>query len=150
VATFRTAADQKRLQLRYSIDPAVPRLVLADPIALRQILTNLVGNAVKFTEAGEVRITIGAREVAADTVTLDVAVSDTGIGMAADVLERIFDEFTQGSYETAARYGGSGLGLAIVRKLLSLYDSRIQVRSEPGQGSTFSFSVRLPVPAAKD
>jgi signal transduction histidine kinase len=150
VSTFGAAADHKHLELRSSIDPAVPRMVIADPIALRQILTNLVGNAIKFTEAGAVTVTVEAREIAADSVTLAFAVADTGIGMAAAVLERIFDEFTQASYDTAARYGGTGLGLAIVRKLLALYDSRIHVVSEPGQGSTFSFSVRLPVPVAPE
>ena len=148
VSTFSTAADQKRLQLRCSIQPQAPRMVIADPIALRQILTNLVGNAIKFTETGGVTITVEATDVAADAVTLAVAVADTGIGMAPEVLDRIFDEFTQASYETAARFGGSGLGLAIARKLLALYDSRIRVVSAPGEGSTFSFSVRLPVPVA--
>jgi PAS domain S-box-containing protein len=147
VSTFSAAADAKHLQLRCSTDVLVPASVVGDPIALRQILTNLVGNAIKFTETGEVTITLRARDIAADAVTLDFAVADTGIGIPPDRLDRIFNEFTQASYETAARFGGTGLGLAISRKLLARYGSRVHVISAPGEGSTFSFSLRLPVPA---
>jgi PAS domain S-box-containing protein len=146
VATYRTAAEEKRLALRCTIEARVPAIVLGDRLALHQVLANLLGNAIKFTESGGVTIAVDARERAADAVTLDVAVTDTGIGIPADRLERIFDEFTQASYETAARFGGSGLGLAISRKLLALYGSRVHVVSTPGAGSTFSFSLRLPVP----
>jgi PAS domain S-box-containing protein len=146
IANFEATAREKGLQLRASVSDAVPALVVGDPVAIRQILTNLVGNAVKFTERGEVMLRVGARERAVDAVTLDVAVSDTGIGIAPDVVERIFNEFTQASYETAMRFGGTGLGLSITRKLLALYGSTVQVSSVPGQGSTFSFRLRLPVP----
>jgi PAS domain S-box-containing protein len=148
VSTFRTAADDRQLTLRCEIEDGVPDTVVADRIALGQILTNLVGNAIKFTESGSVTITVEAKDNSADAVTLRFAVADTGIGIPADRLERIFDEFTQASYETAARFGGSGLGLAISRKLLALYGSRVHVVSTVGEGSTFSFSVRLPVPPA--
>jgi hypothetical protein len=94
-----------------------------------------------------VTVTVRAREIAADAVTLDFAVADTGIGIPADRVDRIFNEFTQASYDTAARFGGSGLGLAIARKLLALYGSRVHVVSAPSEGSTFSFSLRLPVAA---
>jgi signal transduction histidine kinase len=150
VSTFSTSADAKQLELRCSMDEVLPPFVVGDPIALRQILTNLVGNAIKFTEAGGVTITLHAREIAADAVTLDFAVTDTGIGIPPDRLDRIFNEFTQASYETATRFGGSGLGLAISRKLLALYGSRVHVVSALGEGSTFSFSVRLPVPPTPD
>lgn len=146
VATYQTAAEQKRLTLSCAIDAQVPTMVVGDRIAVRQVVTNLVGNALKFTEFGGVTIAVEARDRAADAVTLHVAVTDTGIGIPADRLDRIFDEFTQASYETAARFGGTGLGLAISRKLLALYGSRMHVVSTPGEGSTFSFSVRLPVP----
>ena len=80
--------------------------------------------------------------------TLQVSISDTGIGIAAEEVDRIFNEFTQASYDTAMRYGGSGLGLAITRRLLALYGSTVRVTSAPGEGSTFSFAIRLPLPAA--
>jgi signal transduction histidine kinase len=149
-ATFRTTADQKGLQLRCSIDEALPAMVIGDAIALRQILTNLVGNAIKFTESGAVTIAVHGRDIAADAVTIDFAVADTGIGIPQDRLDGIFNEFTQASYETATRFGGSGLGLAISRKLLALYGSKVHVVSAVGKGSTFSFSLRLPVSPAAD
>jgi PAS domain S-box-containing protein len=148
VATFGAAADQKQLRLRCSVEGQLPPMVLGDPVALRQILTNLVGNAIKFTEAGGVTISLRVRDAAVDAVTLDFAVVDTGIGIPADRLDRIFNEFTQASYETATRFGGTGLGLAIARKLLALYGSRVHVASTPGEGSTFSFGIRLPVAPA--
>jgi len=147
ISTFDTAAREKKLQLRSSVHPDVPVAILGDPVAIRQILTNLVGNAVKFTSSGSVEIKVEPKELRTDAVTIAVAVSDTGIGIAPDQVERIFNEFTQASYETAMRFGGTGLGLTITRKLLALYGSSVHVASVPGQGSTFSFSLRLPVPA---
>ena len=145
ISTFQTAAREKGVMLRSSVEPGVPPFVIGDPVAIRQILTNLVGNAIKFTDRGSVALTVAAREVATDAVTLAIAVADTGIGMAPDVLDRIFNEFTQASYETAMRFGGTGLGLAITRKLLALYGTAVTVNSAPGEGSTFSFDLRLPV-----
>jgi PAS domain S-box-containing protein len=145
ISTFQTAAREKGVMLRSSVEPGVPPFVIGDPVAIRQILTNLVGNAIKFTDSGSVALTVAAREVATDAVTLAIAVADTGIGMAPDVLDRIFNEFTQASYETAMRFGGTGLGLAITRKLLALYGTAVTVKSAPGEGSTFSFDLRLPV-----
>jgi PAS domain S-box-containing protein len=148
LGTFDVHAREKGVALGSSVDDSVPAAVIGDPIAMRQVLTNLVGNAVKFTEAGSVDVAVSGRQGATDAVTLDVAVTDTGIGLAPDEVERIFNEFTQASYETAMRFGGSGLGLAITRKLLALYGSSIHVKSAPGVGSTFSFSLRLPLPAS--
>ena len=145
ISTFETAAREKGVMLRSSVDARVPSLVIGDPVAIRQVLTNLVGNAIKFTDSGSVALTVAARDVATDAVTLAIAVADTGIGMAPDVLDRIFNEFTQASYETAMRFGGTGLGLAITRKLLALYGTAVTVKSAPGEGSTFSFELRLPV-----
>jgi PAS domain S-box-containing protein len=146
VSVFDTAARAKGLQLRASCAEAVPPAVIGDPVAMRQVLSNLVGNAVKFTSTGSVAVTIDTKELSTDAVTLTVAVSDTGIGIAPDVIDRIFNEFTQGSYDTAMKFGGSGLGLTITRRLLALYGSTVHVRSAPGEGSTFSFDVRLPLP----
>ena len=147
VATFATAAQAKGLTIRSAIAEGLPATLLGDPVAMRQILTNLVANAVKFTDAGSVTLAIEVKQTGTDAVTLHVSVSDTGIGIAPEVIDRIFNEFTQASYETAMRFGGSGLGLTITRRLLALYGSTVDVRSAPGEGSTFSFTIRLPVPS---
>ncbi len=146
MATFQAAALERGLRLHADVDARMPALLIGDPVALRQVLTNLVGNAVKFTEHGSVALTVKTREVAADAVTLEFAVADTGIGIAPDVVDRIFNEFTQASYETVTKFGGSGLGLSITRKLLALYGSSVRVTSAPGEGSTFSFTLRLSRP----
>lgn len=150
VGTFQAAALARRLRLRADLDDRMPPLLIGDPVALRQILTNLVANAVKFTEQGSVALTVDVREIAADAATLEFAVADTGIGIAPDLVDRIFNEFTQASYDTVARYGGTGLGLSITRKLLALYGSSVRVVSAPGEGSTFSFNLRLSRPKAKE
>ena len=146
VATFSPTAEAKGLQLRCSVFDGVPATVLGDPVVLRQIVTNLVGNAIKFTQSGEVVVTVHAGETTTESVTLHFAVSDTGIGIPPDRLDRIFQAFTQASDETAGTFGGTGLGLAISRKLLALHGSEVHVVSTPGEGSTFSFSVRLMLP----
>ena len=149
IATFDTPAREKGLQLRSAIDERVPPEVVGDPVALRQILANLVGNAVKFTAAGSVSVSVATRHAATDSVTLDIAVADTGIGVPPDVADAIFNEFTQASYETALRFGGSGLGLTITRRLLGLYGSSVRVENTPGGGATFSFQIRLAIPAPR-
>jgi PAS domain S-box-containing protein len=146
VSTFDAAAREKGLAIRSAIAETVPPATIGDPVAIRQILTNLVGNAVKFTSAGSVTLTVGTRDIGTDAVTLLIAVSDTGIGIAPEVIDRIFNEFTQANYETAMRFGGTGLGLTITRRLLALYGSAVEVQSVPGEGSTFSFNLRLPLP----
>ena len=113
IATFGTAADAKGLTIRSAISDGLPATVLGDPVAMRQIVTNLVGNAVKFTQTGSVTVTIDVKEISTDAATLEMSVSDTGIGIAPDVIDRIFNEFTQASYETAVRFGGTGLGLTL-------------------------------------
>jgi len=147
VSTFETAAREKGLTVEAVVADTVPAAVVGDPVAIRQILNNLVGNAVKFTSTGSVTLTVETEEVRTDEVTLAVAVADTGIGIDPAMVDRIFNEFTQASYETAMRFGGTGLGLTITRRLLALYGSAVEVRSTPGQGSTFSFTLRLPLPA---
>ena len=147
-ATFRARATEKGLQLKCHVDDAVPPVVTGDPVAVRQVLANLIGNAIKFTETGEIAVSVTVKDAAVDAVTLAFVVSDTGIGIPADRLDKIFDEFTQGSYETAIKFGGTGLGLAIVRKLLALYGSQVRVESTLGEGTSFSFPLRLTVPAS--
>jgi PAS domain S-box-containing protein len=146
VATYKVAADEKRIRLVALIAPDIPAEVLGDQVAIGQILSNLVGNAIKFTERGAVTVTLQATELAADAVTLAVKVEDTGIGIPPERIDSIFDEFTQGSYETRALFGGTGLGLAIARKLLSLYNSEMRVTSTLGRGTTFWFALRLAIP----
>jgi PAS domain S-box-containing protein len=146
ISTYQGRAIEKGITVDARIAPNVPEQVVGDPVATRQILANLVANAVKFTERGAVTVTVDARDHSQGAVTLDVSVLDTGIGIPADAIGRIFDEFTQADSETALRFGGSGLGLAITRKLLALYDSTINVESRPGEGSRFFFSIRLQIP----
>ena len=135
-------AALKSLDLCIDVPPALPPL-LADPVALRQILLNLVGNAVKFTDRGEIRVSAGA---AAGGVA--VCVSDTGIGVPGEALPHIFDEFRQVSGGTTRRFGGAGLGLAIARKLAEQHGGHISVESEPGAGSTFTLFLPLTRPAS--
>jgi PAS domain S-box-containing protein len=146
VSTFEEAAREKGLDLRASIAGTVPAVLVGDPVALRQVLTNLLGNAIKFTSSGSITVTVDSKQAATDAVTLAFAVSDTGMGIPPEMIERIFQEFTQASYETAMRFGGTGLGLTITRRLLALYGSTVHIESVVGQGSTFSFELRLSLP----
>ena len=146
VSTFEPVARAKNVTVAAVVAADVPQTVIADPVAIRQVLTNLVANAVKFTAAGSVSVAISAREIGTDAATLVVAVSDTGIGIAREAIERIFDPFAQATHDTPVRFGGTGLGLTITRRLLALYGSTVQVRSTPGEGSTFSFTLRVPLP----
>ena len=139
LATLNVRAEQKGLALRVAVDEALPESVVGDPVKVGQILTNLVANAVKFTEKGSVAIAVRVRSITTDRVELDFSVADTGIGIPADRLHHIFDDFTQASYDVGATYGGSGLGLAIVRRLLALHGSRIAVESTLNRGTIFSF-----------
>jgi signal transduction histidine kinase/CheY-like chemotaxis protein/ligand-binding sensor domain-containing protein len=141
--TFLGAAQAKDLALSWHIAPEVPLLVQVDRDRLRQVLVNLVGNAVKFTERGAVTVTVTAQTEGA-RLLLHVAVRDTGIGIPADRQQDIFDAFCQADDSTSRRYGGSGLGLTISARLLQMMGSRLTVESEPGKGSTFRFTLRSP------
>jgi PAS domain S-box-containing protein len=138
----------KPVDLRVELDPALPDALVGDALRLRQVLVNLGGNAVKFTDAGEVVLRLAVVERRGDAVQLDVSVRDSGIGMEPQALERIFQDFGQADASTARRYGGTGLGLAISRHLVQLMGGELQVRSTPGQGSVFSFRLSLPVAEA--
>jgi CheY-like chemotaxis protein len=122
------------------IAPGVPERLIGDPLRLRQILTNLLGNAIKFTECGEILLEIEHSAISEDLVELRCSIADTGIGIPADKLEAIFRNFTQADSSTTRKYGGSGLGLAIAHRLVDLIGGRISVQSEPGKGSRFSFN----------
>jgi PAS domain S-box-containing protein len=141
--TLAPLAHAKGLELAYEIGSEVPDELVGDTGRLGQILLNLVGNAIKFTERGEVAVRIDAETVTPDAVTLRVAVEDTGIGIAADKSGIIFDAFAQADASTTRRFGGTGLGLAICRRLVEQMLGRIWLDSEPGHGSTFHFTVLL-------
>ena len=137
------AAQKPELVVQADVDLAMPRRLIADGQKLAQILGNLMGNAVKFTERGSVTLSARVRELVPEGATLEIAVSDTGIGIPAERLPQIFDAYTQASSDIAAKYGGTGLGLAISRRLVELHGSELRVESTLGQGTTFSFVVRL-------
>ena len=134
-------AHSKGLELAYHIEFDVPEMLSGDPVRLRQVLINLVGNAIKFTERGEVLVDVSCQEVTARGVLLRFAVSDTGIGIPPEKQKMIFDAFTQADTSTTRRFGGTGLGLAISSRFVSLMGGELELKSEAGAGSTFSFSV---------
>jgi two-component system sensor histidine kinase/response regulator len=143
VRPLAVRAAERGVELAYEVKPDVPRMILGDPGRLRQVLTNLAGNAVKFTHEGEVVVTVslvGSSDAGAD---IRFAVRDTGIGIAPDQMETIFAEFTQADVSTTRKYGGTGLGLAISRKIVQLMGGEITASSELRVGSEFSFVVRL-------
>jgi PAS domain S-box-containing protein len=143
VHSLALRAQETGLELAWHVTPEVPETVVGDPGRLRQILLNLIGNAVKFTEHGEVVASVRAEERTADAVRLHFAVRDSGIGIPPDKQQAIFESFTQADSSTTRKYGGTGLGLAISRKLVRLMGGDIEVTSEPGMGSTFRFTARF-------
>jgi two-component system sensor histidine kinase/response regulator len=158
VALFAERAHEKGLELACLIDPGLPAAVRGDPGRLRQVLTNLVSNAIKFTDAGEVAIRVSGIDEGADQLRLRVEITDTGIGIAPEQQARLFQSFSQGDSSTTRRYGGTGLGLAISKRLAEMMSGEIAVVSEPGGGSTFTVTARfekrpvaaVPAPTAND
>jgi signal transduction histidine kinase/DNA-binding response OmpR family regulator len=136
-------AQAKGLELASFVEPGTPTAVRGDPFRLRQVLTNILGNAIKFTEVGEVTLRAELVEDAPDAVVVLFEVSDTGIGMSEEQRSRLFKPFTQADASTTRRYGGTGLGLAISKRLVLMMGGEIGARSEPGVGSTFWFTTRL-------
>ncbi|MHC1744399.1 MAG: PAS domain S-box protein [Syntrophobacteraceae bacterium] len=137
-------AEEKGLLVVIHVEDDVPRAFVGDPLRLGQILNNLVGNAIKFTDSGEVRVDVRLHNlIEQEEATLSFSVRDTGIGMTTAQMDKLFRPFTQADASTTRRFGGSGLGLSISKHLVELMDGTIQVTSEPGRGSTFSFSVVL-------
>ena len=143
IEPFGPRAESEGIELSLHIDPAVPSMVIGDPGRLRQIVTNLVGNAMKFTKAGSVKVDVKVASENADDVRLAVEVLDTGIGISAERQARIFDAFEQADGATSRKYGGTGLGLAISAQLVEMMCGRLDVESEPGKGSRFFFDIKL-------
>lgn len=140
-------AHGKGLQLLYFVDPTVPVRLIGDSHRLRQVVINLVGNAIKFTQQGEIVMRVLVDAIRDGEVDLHFSVSDTGIGIPAEKLGTVFEAFEQADSSTTRRFGGTGLGLSISRRLVQLMAGRIWVESQPGHGSTFSFTVCLQSPA---
>jgi PAS domain S-box-containing protein len=141
VTLLHVRAEDKSLRLATDFRCPLPATIRTDPTRLRQILINLCGNAIKFTEAGEVRIAVRLLDAERSSPKLEFSVGDTGIGMTTEQCERLFRPFEQAESSTARRYGGTGLGLNISRRLVEMLGGTIAVHSEPGRGSTFVFTV---------
>src|SRR5882762_1642942 len=138
-------AQQKGLELIYEVQPDVPEALGGDPGRLRQIVVNLVGNSIKFTERGEIFLSVEKESETPDSVRLHFAIKDTGVGIPADKQNKIFEAFSQADDSMARVYGGTGLGLTICTRLVGMMDGRIWVESELGKGSTFHFLISLTI-----
>jgi PAS domain S-box-containing protein len=136
-------ADEKGLELLFAADPEVPRRLVGDPTRLRQVLVNLGGNAIKFTDTGEITVGMELARQDADSIELHGWVQDTGTGMSEDEIARLFQPFVQADSSTTRRYGGTGLGLVISRQLIERMGGHLWVESTPGAGSTFHFTARF-------
>ncbi|HAJ34762.1 MAG TPA: hypothetical protein DCL15_03570 [Chloroflexi bacterium] len=141
VKGFSVMANNKGVDLTTAIADDVPHMLVGDPLRLRQILANLVGNAIKFTEQGNIRVAVQTQARSAERVTLLFSVTDTGVGVAPDKLASIFDAFVQADTSATRRFGGTGLGLTISARLVAMMGGKIWVESTLGQGSTFYFTV---------
>ena len=141
-------AHEKALELACFVPPELPDFVVGDPVRLRQVILNLVGNAIKFTEKGEVVLRVELETRDADGMTLHFSVSDTGIGIPREKQALIFEPFSQADTSTTRRYGGTGLGLSICSRLIAMMNGRLWVESEEGHGATFHFTARFQQAAA--
>jgi signal transduction histidine kinase/DNA-binding response OmpR family regulator len=145
-AMFNEKLKEKGLVFEVQIDKNIPDILSADAVRLTQILVNLLSNAVKFTEEGKVVLKADALDITEETARLRISVIDTGIGIAPDKQQRIFERFQQAEAETTRRFGGTGLGLAIVKQLVDLQNGLIDVKSEPGKGSEFIVTLTFKLP----
>lgn len=140
---FESAAQQKNIGFSVFISPALPEIILGDPVRIRQVLYNLVSNALKFTQEGKISVSLDAENIAGDSPLLMIRVSDTGIGISKQKLDAVFEAFVQADSSITRRYGGTGLGLAISKYLVEQMGGTIAVESEPGSGTTFTIGIPL-------
>jgi two-component system sensor histidine kinase BarA len=145
VSMLSGQAHEKRLELVLYIHSDVPQRIVSDPTRISQVLTNLVNNAIKFTTTGHVLVEVSVADSTQENTAVTFAVTDTGIGMSESQQQVIFDPFTQADVSISRRYGGTGLGLTISSRLVALLGGEIGLHSSPGKGSTFSFTIRVPV-----
>src|SRR6185369_1721353 len=143
VELFSDQAVRKGLELTYIINADIPQYAEGDPIRLRQIIVNILGNAIKFTEHGEVILRVALVEENSEKLRLRFSVSDTGVGISPEARERIFDRFSQADTSMTRRFGGTGLGITIAQQLCRLMGGEIEVESSLNKGSTFFFTVNL-------
>lgn len=141
-------SNQKGIGLKCNIDPSIPEMLVGDSVRLNQILLNLVSNAVKFTEKGEINVTVTCADITTNNILLDFGVKDTGMGIPLNKQEKIFESFEQATNDTARKFGGSGLGLSIVKQLVNLQHGEIFLYSKPGSGS--DFHIKLPFVKCED
>ena len=140
---FETKIQEKNLSLSKVYDPQIPEVLVGDPVRLHQIIINLVSNAVKFTSTGKITVSVRLLDSVDDSVTIEFAISDTGIGIPEDKIQQIFENFHQATSGTSRLYGGTGLGLAIVKQLVESQGGKVQVKSKIDEGSTFSFTLNF-------
>ena len=150
IGLLSAQASAKHLVIAMRYAPDAPAAVVGDATRIRQVLTNLLGNAIKFTERGSVEVSVQCRERTAHEAWMLIAVHDTGIGIPEDKLDLIFEKFTQADGSMTRRYGGTGLGLAIVKQLVELMGGSIRVESRVGAGSTFTVQLCMPLVAAPE
>ena len=147
ISTFRVLINDKGLKLRTSVDLSIPDSLTGDPHRLNQILNNLISNAIKFTAAGEISFEIKPINHVENEIELLFSISDTGIGIPQEKLESIFESFSQAESGTSRKFGGSGLGLSITKKLIEMQNGSIEVKSIPGKGTDFNFTIKYAIPA---
>ncbi|ASZ12082.1 response regulator [Chitinophaga pendula] len=145
-SNYLTLAKAKQIRLYTSLDPDLPEVIIGDPVRLNQIMSNLINNAIKFTKKGGVFIDVHLQELLHQEAAINFRVQDTGDGIDKEMQEKIFESFVQVHGKRNRRHDGTGLGLAITKKLVALHNSTIEVESEPGKGSAFSFTIRFPLP----
>ncbi len=148
IDTLVVKASEKNLELLYRIKPDVPRFLRGDPVRFKQVLINLLGNSIKFTDEGEVVLKIDLKKVIKEKVVLLVSVRDTGIGISESKQKAIFESFTQADTSTTRKYGGTGLGLSITKQLVEMMGGEIWIESTPGQGTTFYFTAGFEISEA--
>jgi len=141
--TLSVEASRKRLTAHQALSPSIPRVCIGDPNRLRQVLLNLIGNAIKFTREGSVTVRANVDEKDESGLTLHFEVVDTGVGIPVEKQKMIFDAFSQCDQSISRRFGGTGLGLTISTRLVGMMGGRMWVDSQPGEGSVFHFTIRL-------